>query len=226
MTVQVSQPSKAKVGVSIVCFLLILAGQGYLLRSLILDGQFSLLSAPFLAEGFFCIVLLAGCIVCLRKPSGWTNLAGCICAFLLFGLYAACNILYYPVFSAAYLTGVHTEYNSVGGALVALKLVLALIGVTAGIPASPPIDKFEYSRRLREKAELQQAQWAKASVRGAKKDLDDTIAKLRQNLSEEELSELLNKLQEASGTPPSAREEDDASHEGIAEQWRGWGGGM
>ena len=206
-----AQRPAARGGVAILCFLLILAGQGYLLRRLIAGDAGSILRLPFLVECCFAVILLGACVLCAVKPTGWTSKTGCIAAFAVYTLYVVHSLVFYNDFSAAYLTGIQAQYDSAGGALVALKLVVALIGVTAGIPASPPIDKFEYSRRLREKAQLQQAQWARNSAEGAKKDLDSAIAKLKDSLSEEELAELLSRLQKEAAEKVSAAKEPAGS---------------
>ena len=224
MKEQKSNAPAARGGVTVICFLVIIVGQVVLLRGTLFGGGF-VLSAPYMLELLFCLVMLAGVVVCFLKPMGWSTMPGVIAALVLFAAYAAVNILYYPVFSAAYLAGVNSAYASTGGALVGLKLVLALVGVTAAIPVAAPIDKREYSRRLREKAEMQNAQWAKAAVKGAAEDLDATLARLKSTLSEEEMAKLLADLQETARqhAPEGA---EGAGEETLSEQYRGWGGGM
>lgn len=217
MTKQASTAPAARGGVTVICFLLIIVGQVYLLRAIPANNSFDLLSLPFILEFVFCLFMLIGCAICFIRPKGWTSTTGCITVLILFALYMVANIIYYPIFSVAYLTGFNPQYSSSAGALVGFKLVLALIGVTAGIPVVAPIDKREYSRRLREKVEQQDAIWAKTSVIGAKKELELTLAKLKGKLNEEELSDILNQLQS---------ENSVTNKEDVAEQWRGWGGGM
>jgi hypothetical protein len=159
---------------------------------------------------------------------GWSTKAGCAIALILFVVYLVLSIFGYSTLSEAYLTGFNPEFSSAGRAMVGFKLVLALIGVTAGIPAGPQIDPREYSRRLREKTERQEAEWAKATVKGARKDLKATVDRLRGTLSEEELAELLAELQKPietdspESTPSSPRNDEN----NMSEKWRGWGGGM
>ncbi len=260
MNKQASDAPAARSGMAVICFLIIIAGQGWLLRKLLFTGSLSSLPAPFYPELLFCLVMAAAIVLCWVRPTGWGGRAGCTAAIVLFLIYAVFNILNYDLFASSYLTGFATEYASTGGALVGLKLVLALIGVTAGIPVAPRMDDREYARRLREKAQMQEAGWAKASARGAQADLDATLTRLKASLSDEEMAALLAQLQETakhtadgltpspdgkeagsgeapspgsgqtspsdSDETPSSGSEDPAPSAGIAEEWRGWGGGM
>ena len=220
--------SGARCGVAILCFLAIILGQGYLLRNFLFGGSFGALPTAFYIEMLFWPVLIAGIVVCWTHPMGWGGKKGCAIALALFAVYLVFSVLSYSTFAEAYLAGFNPEFNSAGGAMVGLKLVVALIGVTAGIPAGPQMDPREYSRRLREKAERQEAEWAKATVKGARKDLKATVDRLRGTLSEEELAELLAELQkpvdadEPAKAPSSPRNDDN----NMSEKWRGWGGGM
>lgn len=208
--------ASARGGVTILCFLAIIAGQLYLLRNVLFSGQSQGLSGFYYIEFVFFVLMIGGMIICWIRPLGWGTGAGKWIAMAVFALYLLFNLLYYNQFIAAYLTGFTPTYQSAAGGIIGIKLVLGLVGVTAGIPVAPPIDKWEYSRRLREKVEMQEAQWAKASVRGARKDLSETVARLKETLSEEELSELLAELQSPQDTPSG----------NVAEDWRGWGGGV
>lgn len=219
MTKQGSTTPSAKCGVTIICFLMIVAMQGYLLRNIPTNNSFSILSLPFILEFIFCILMIIGSIVCFVNPKGWTNTLGCVTALTIFGIYTIISIINYETFLAAYLTGFSPQYNSSAGAMVGFKLVLALIGVTAGIPVIAPIDSREYSKRLREKVQEQDAKWAKASAIAAKNELESTLSKLKEKYSEEELSEILSQLYKSNNDSASDKED-------IIEQWRGWGGGM
>ncbi len=221
MNKQNSSAPAARGGITVLCFLFIIAGQAYLLRSMLFGSDTSGLSLPFCAELFFCLLMTAGIVICCIRPTGWGGKPGCAAALALFIIYAAVNILYYDIFSSAYLSSIHTEYDSMGGALVALKLILALVGVTAGIPVAPRIDDREYARRLREKVQMQQAEWAKASAQGAQNDLNDTLEKLKATLSEEEMAALLAQLQQTAAQGASEKPKPDP-----AEDAHGWGGGM
>lgn len=220
--------SGARCGVAILCFLIVILGQVYLLRSLLFGGSLGSLPAALYIEMLFWPILIVGIVVCWVRPMGWGSKKGCAIALIFFLIYLAFSIFSYSTFSEAYLTGFNSEFASAGGALVGAKLVVSLIGVTAGIPAGPQVDAHEYSRRLREKAELQEAEWAKNAVKGARKDLKATVDRLRGTLSEEELAELLAELQkpitddESKDSPSSPRSDDN----NMAEKWRGWGGGM
>ncbi|MGI6182325.1 MAG: hypothetical protein ACOYIE_09660 [Agathobaculum sp.] len=221
MNKQNSSAPAARGGITVLCFLLIIAGQAYLLRSMLFGSGASGLPMPFCAELFFCLLMTAGIVISCIRPTGWGSKLGCAIALALFILYAAINILQYDIFSSAYLSGIHAEYASMGGALVALKLVLALVGVTAGIPVAPRIDDREYARRLREKVQMQQAEWAKASAQGAQKDLNDTLEKLKATLSEEEMAALLAQLQQTAAQSSAEKPKPDPT-----EDAHGWGGGM
>lgn len=218
--------SEARGGVSILCFLAVIIGQGWLLRNVLFP--LSALPTVFYIEMLFCLVLLAGIVICFIRPMGWGRSIGTIAALVLFVLYAAFSVLTYQDFSAAYLTGFNPTFASAGGAMVGAKLVLTLIGVTAGMPAGPQIDPREYSRRLREKTEQQEAQWAKAAVKSARKDLQETVNRLKGTLSPEELADLIKELQapivtEEPDDPDLSPRDDDNN---MSEKWRGWGGGM
>lgn len=237
MSKQDSSAPAAKGGVAVLCFLAIIVGQIYLLRNLIFSGDPVIFTAPYLLELLFCLLLLAGIVICWIRPQGWGGLIGRSIALGLFALYALVTILNYPVFSTAYLTGFQAQFASAGGGFVGLKLVLALVGVIAAIPVAPRIDDREYARRLREKVQRQEAEWAKASLKGAQEDLNATLAKLRETLSEEEMAALLTQLQQtaqqqsppssgqpASEAPPSGDASGDSTQP-ASEYWRGWGCG-
>ena len=218
MQEQSSRPRAARRGVTVVCFLLIVVGQGYLLRNFIASDPNALLRLPLLMEVIFGVIMLASCVICVVKYAGWTTRAGCFIAFVLVGLYILFNILFYPDIQAAYLTGMNVRYDSSAGAIVALKLIIALVGVTGGIPVSPTIDRFEYSRRLKEKAQVQRAEWAEAAAKGAKKDLDDTIAKLKKDLGDEEFAELLERLKSDDAPTPKNSVNEQCSENSAQDQ--------
>ena len=122
--------------------------------------------------------------------------------------------------------------------------MLAVVGVTAGIPVAQSIDSREYAKRLREKVEKNNAQLTKETASGAQQDLIRTINKLSETLSPEELAAFLQELKSAdietvcnSGTPakisPAPADSDATSscsaseaQTPLAEKWRGWGGGV
>ena len=223
-----SDGSGARCGAAIICFLIVILGQVWLLRNLLFGGSFGSLPTALYIEMLFWIPLIAGIVICWVRPMGWGRKIGCIIALALFILYLVFSVLQYSTLAEAYLTGFDPEFESAGRAMVGFKLVLTLIGVTAGMPAGPQIDPREYSRRLREKTERQEAEWAKASVKGARKDLKATVDRLRGTLSDEELAELLAELQkpvtddEPEQAPSSPRNDEN----NVTEKWRGWGGGM
>ena len=217
--------SEARGGVAIICFLIVIIGQGWLLRNFLFP--LSALPAVFYVEMLFCLILVAGIVICFIRPLGWDRGIGTWIAVALFLLYAAFSILTYDTFSAAYLTGFTPTFKSAGGAMVGVKLVVTLIGVTAGMPAGPQIEPREYARRLREKAEQQEAEWAMNAVKGARKDLKATVNRLKGSLSPEELAELVKELQspvDLDEEDPDLSPRDDDSN--MAEKWRGWGGGV
>lgn len=229
----------ARGGVTVLCFLAIILGQVYLLRHALFSAPADLLTAPYLLELGFCLLMAVGIVICWRKPMGWTTMPGCICALALFAAYTVVSVINYPVFSVAYLSGIQATYASAGGALVALKLVLALVGVTAAIPVAASIPGREYAQRMREKVEKQNAQWATASVKGAKADLDATVARLKETLSKEELDALLTQLSQSAAHPAETADSaseiaadgatpslpKDPGETSVTESWRGWGCG-
>lgn len=236
--------TRARGGVTVICFLVILIGQFYLLRNVVHTDSFSFVMIPWSAELIFSLMLIAAIIYLFIQPMGWYTKKRLAVAFILLIAYIALNILYYHVFKAVYLTGFSFKYASSAGGLVGLKLVLAVVGVTAGIPVAQSIDGREYARRLREKVEKNNAQLTKETASGAQQDLIRTINKLKETMSPEELAAFLQKLKNSdtgascsSGTPTEisldSTDSDGTSlysvseaETPVAEKWRGWGGGM
>lgn len=215
------EPTKepaARCGTVVVCLAVIVFGQGYLLRGPL--SAFPALPGAVWVELVFCLLMLAALVWCWGHPKGWTTNLGCGAAFGVFALYAVFNLVCFSTFSQLYLAGINTEFPSWSKALVAMKLVLAIMAVIAGIPAAPQMEGREYADKMRQAVYKQEAEWAKGSAKGAKKDLESAVEKLRENLSPEELEELLNQLK-ADPAAPKAEEEAES----VAEQWRGWGGG-
>lgn len=224
----------AKGGVAILCFLIVIVGQIYLLRNQLFTS-FASLPFSYYIEMLFWVILIIGIVVCWIRPKGWESNLGCGIALGLFLIYMIFSILTYQTFLTGYLTGFNPTFSSGAGAIVGAKLVITLIGVTAGIPVGPRIDDHEYARRLREKVEQQNAQWAMASVKGAQKDLDNTLSKLKETLSPEDLQKLLAQLQQdlavssaETETDPkeSAAKAEEERLNKVAEDWKGWGQGM
>ena len=219
MKASVSDTQASRRGVTVICFLLVICGELWLLRNLLLEGNLSSLSPVCWLEFFFLLLLAAGTVFCLIRPQGWGGKVGCTAALLLFTIYAAFTVWNHSFFLQAYLTGFHPTYESSAGGLIGLKLVLFLIGITAAIPTTPRIDDREYARLLREQAQRQEASWARASVEGAQKDLNATLEKLKATLSEEEIAALIKQLENT-----AAHSASDAAPD--PEEWHGWGGGM
>lgn len=210
---------EAKCGTVVACLAVIIAGQGWLLRDLLARGPASW-PLPVYGELFFCAVMLAAVIWCWFHPRGWTNNRGCIAAFVFLGVYLVYQLIFFGAFSEYYLAGIHTEFPSVSRALVAVKMVLALMAVVAGIPAAPAPTGREYAEKLRQAVYKQEAGWARGTAAGAKKDLDSALAKLKANLSEEEMNALMAELRAQSENSSAAPAES------ITEDWRGWSGGV
>lgn len=221
-----SQSPKAKCDTVVVCFAVIIIGQGWLLRHTLAAGLFAWPLAVTV-ELIFCIVMLAAVIWCWTHPKGWTSNLGCGIAFGVFALYLVFNLFFYSDFSQMYLAGINADTPSWGKALVALKLILAIMGVVAGIPAAPAPSNREYAEKMRQAVYRQEAEWAKGNAKGAKADLEKTLQKLKESLSPEEMETLLAELR--SGTAASPEEKNDSAEdadESVAEKWRGWGGGV
>jgi len=206
-------------GISIICFLIIIIGQPIMLRKVLFNGGLASIPSMYYIELIFCLVMVVGIIFCFVKKDGWGGVKGHIIVFALFILYCIFTALHYTAFAEAYLTGFNAEFKSAGGALVILKLFLALIAVIGGMPA-PKVDGREYARALRERVQKQEAQWAQESIKGAKKDLNATVRKLKSSLTDEELKELMAQL---NGDSVSPYDDEDTS---ISEDMHGWGGGI
>lgn len=217
---------EAKCGTVVACLLVVIAGQGWLLRGPLARGPAAWHPAVY-GELFFCAVMLAAVVWCWFHPRGWTNNQGCIAAFVFLGVYLVYQLIFFGVFSEYYLAGIRTEFSSVGRALVAVKMVLALMAAVAGVPAAPAPTGREYAEKLRQAVYKQEAGWAKGTAAGAKKDLDSAMAKLKATLSEEEMNALMAELR-AQGENPTAQSENPpaGSSESYAEDWQGWGGGV
>ena len=188
---------RARGAVASFCFALVILGEIYLLRNELASLNLAALPSYYYIEAFFLLLLAFGIAVCCLRRLGWGNGKGRLAALALTACYAAFSIYYYHDFATAYLTGFEADFRSVGGALIALKLVLTMVGVVAGIPVAPRIDNREYSRRLRERTQRQHAEWAKAAVKGSTKELKSRLEKLKDSLTEEELAELARTLEEA-----------------------------
>lgn len=209
---------QAKCGTAVACLFILTTGQLFLLRGILAAGPGSWPGA-LVGELIFCVPMLAGLVWCWGHPKGWTSNMGCAAAFVFFGAYLIFQIVFRQTFAQLYLSAVDTQFPSVGLALVAVKVVLLLMAVIAGIPAAPAPAGREYADKLRQAVHKQEAQWAKGSAAGARQDLDAAMAKLRESLSPEELDALLSQLRDAPEQTPS-REEDSAG------DWHGWGGGV
>ena len=229
---------RARGGAAVIMFFAIIAVQGYLLRNVLFKNALGTIPAPIWAELAFCAVMLAGIVICCVRPQGWGTGIGRYAALGIFVVYAAFNILFYNEFVQSYLTGFNPQFDSAAGGLVGGKLVAALIGVVAGIPVMPKIDDREYARRMREKVMKQNAERARASVKGAHDELNANLERLKGSLTKEEMEELIRELQKSvdesaeilrSENTPSEEEEAEAAakrFDKIAEDWRGWGAGM
>ncbi len=215
-------------GTAIVCFAAAVIGDLILLFPVLDRVLLKEHRLPFVLEVISWGVLVYAIIWLCRHKMGWGTVKSKVIVFGLFGLYVLYSVLFYTEFQAAYMT--YFSKPSVAGAMVGIKLFLVLIGITAGIPTGPRIDSREYAHRLREKALQQEAGWAKEAVKGARRDLQATIDKLKNTLSPEELQALMEELQ-ATGTSGSGEKAADASatpSEGVrTEDVRdGWGGGI
>lgn len=235
---------EARCGTVVVCLALIIGGQAWLLRHVLLGGVAGWTAALWV-ELLFCAVMLGAIVWCWLHPRGWSTNVGCVAAFVVFGLYVVFTLLNYTTFADWYLAGITTQFPSVSKALVALKLILAVMAVIAGIPSAPQMESREYAQKLREAALRQQAEWAKSNAVGAKKDLEQTVAKLRATLSEEELAALMEELKQSMTIEPAAEQEapaveaeepepevqepaaaaEEPEKKSVREEWAGWGCG-
>ena len=213
---------KAVQGTGIVCFLAAIIGGIYLMRPVFLNDPIHIVSLPVLLECISWVVLLIGVIWLWTHKKGWGGIKGKIVVFSLFGGYLLYSVLLYPEFQQIYLQTV-TGSEAAAGAMVGVKLFVVLIGITAGIPVGPKIDGREYAQRLREKAMRQEAEWAVESVKGAKKELQTTVERIKDSLTEEELRILMKELQD---TFKEESPENSGSDVSTADIRNGWGGGV
>jgi len=79
-----SDGSGARCGAAIICFLVVILGQVWLLRNLLFGGSFGSLPTALYIEMLFWIPLIAGIVVCWVRPMGWGRKIGCIIALALF----------------------------------------------------------------------------------------------------------------------------------------------
>ena len=191
------QGPEAVRGTAIFCFAAVIIGDIFLLRHVLSYVLIHEKQLPFILEAVSWVVLLIGIIWIWTHKKGWGTVKSKIIVFGLFGLYLLYSVLFYTDFQTAYMTVFSEE--AVAGAMVGVRLVLVLVGLTAGIPVGPKIDSREYAHRLREKALQQEANWAKESVKGARRDLQATVEKLKNTLSPEELQALMEELQQGVG---------------------------
>ena len=92
MKASVSDTQTSRRGVTVICFLLVICGELWLLRNLLLEGNLSSLSPVCWLEFFFLLLLAAGTVFCLIRPQGWGGKVGCTAALLLFTVYAAFTV--------------------------------------------------------------------------------------------------------------------------------------
>lgn len=216
----------AKCGTVVVCLFIVLAGQVWLLWDTLAAG-FHAWPAAVRGELVFCVIMLAAILWCWFRPKGWTSNLGCGIAFGLFGIYLIYTIIFYNSFAELYLSAINTEFSSVGKALVALKLVLVILAVIAGIPTAPAPTGREYADKLRQAYYRQEAELAKGNAKGAKQDFDNAMKKLRENLSQEEIDALLAQLRTDAAPDEAGPDEGgaEASDRSPSEDLHGWGGG-
>lgn len=214
---------EARCGTVVVCLFAIIAGQLWLLREMLFAGP-SAWPGLLMGEIAFCAVMLALLVWCWGHPRGWTSNRGCTAAFVFFGLYAVYQLAFFRSFAALYLAGIDTEFPSVSRALVAVKIVLALMAAVAGVPAAPAPTGREYAEKLRQAVYKQEAGWAKGNAAGAKKDLDSALTKLEASLTPEEMEALMAELR-GQGADAARAAEKPAGHDPV-EDMHGWGGGV
>ena len=177
--------------VSTALFLAAVLGQAWFWRKLLFGGSLAGQPPALYAELAFLAVILALALLTAR-PRGLGGKKRCAAALAGFAVYAVFNLVNIRQFAAFNLSASDSAYESLGPALVALKLFLVLAGA---MPVAPAPDGREYADRLMTAAQRQSAEWAKAGAKGAQKDLQKTIDSLRGQLSAEELAELLKDLQ-------------------------------
>ena len=70
MKASVSDTQASRRGVTVICFLLVICGELWLLRNLLLEGNLSSLSPVCWLELLFLLLLAAGTVFCLIRPQG------------------------------------------------------------------------------------------------------------------------------------------------------------
>lgn len=196
---------RARPGTTIFCFAIALVEQLYLLREPLSRGFGNW--PPVLYLELVSWVLLVAGIVISFVWKGWKTNAGCIVALALAGLHIAVDAVNFSTLRELYFAGINSVYPSYGPALVTLKLILILLGVTAGIPVADAPKGREYARKLEEAYHKQEMEWAKANMKGARKDAEETLAKLKRQLSQEELEALLASMREETSSADASTEE-------------------
>ena len=186
--------TRSRPDVSTALFLAAVLGQVWFWRKLLFGGSLAGQPPVLYVELAFLAVILALALLTAR-PRGLGGKKRCAAALAGFALYAVFNVVNIRQFAAFNMTSSDSSYESLGPALVALKLFIVLAGVIAAMPVAPAPDGREYADRLMTAAQRQSAEWAKAGAKGAQKDLQKTIDSLRGQLSTEELAALLKDLQ-------------------------------
>ncbi|WP_459129733.1 hypothetical protein [Guggenheimella bovis] len=183
---------RAKRTVGIISFLIPIIGELLIANKVITDQS---QIVHIVVEGIFLALLAMGIIILLVKKDGWGVGFGRYFALVLFCIYAVYAVVSRQFFESWYEQAFVETMPSTIKAILGIKLIIVMVGIIAGIPVAPKIDNREYSRRLRQKTIEREAMWTKESIKGTKSDLKKNIEKYKENLSEEELKELIAFLQ-------------------------------
>ena len=124
--------------VSTALFLAAVLGQVWFWRKLLFGGSLAGQPPVLYVELAFLAVILALALLTAR-PRGLGGKKRCAAALAGFALYAVFNVVNIRQFAAFNMTSSDSSYESLGPALVALKLFIVLAGVIAAMPVAPAI---------------------------------------------------------------------------------------
>lgn len=196
---------RARFVAAIILFAAVIIGDLVLCRDYIAQGLHTLPTC-LLTELVMLVLLVIGSIL-FCNPKGLNSNKRLILGFGFFLVWCVFTVVFFADYKAMYLSTLHTEYPSYGAAIICLKLVMVLCGLTALIPVAPAPTGREYAQGLARAYEKQSIEQAKAAAAEAQKDLERRVEQLRSSLSPEELAALTEKLTAAPAEENKTTEE-------------------
>lgn len=205
---------RARFVAAILLFVAVIAGDLVLSRDYLTQGLYAI--PAFLIFELVMLFLLVVGIFLFCNRRGLDSNKKLLLGFGFFLVWCVVTVICFADYKALYLSTLNTEYPSYGAAIICLKLVMVLCGLTALIPVAPAPTGREYAHGLARAYEKQNIEQAKNAAEEAQKDLERRVEQLRSSLSAEELEALMAKLQtekpadalaEASAEQPETTEE-------------------